>query len=114
MQGNETSKAVLASVFIFFGLLAALFGANIMTFIFGQLGPTAAGLTVSDVGYNESLAVQNASLQGIKVYAESSSTQFNVVSITIILILLVGVFIFFWKTFMGNGKKGAAMGGAFG
>ena len=41
---NQTVKEILAYITVFFLLLAALFGGQIMTFIFGQLGPDAAGI----------------------------------------------------------------------
>ena len=49
--------------------------------------------------------VQNNSLQGIVAYTSNSSTQFNTVSIAIILVLLIGVFLIFWKIFVSNKKK---------
>ena len=42
---NGTVTEILAYITVFFLLLAALFGGQIMTFIFGQLGPNAAGIT---------------------------------------------------------------------
>lgn len=108
---SDTTKEILGYITVFFLLLAALFGGQIMTFIFGQLGPGAAGLTISDPGYNQSLQVQNASLNGIVTYAEGSTNQMNVLSIAIILVLLIGVFLIFWNKFIkGNvAGKGAAM-----
>ena len=60
-------------------------------------------------------AVQNNSLQGIVAYTDNSSTQFNTVSIAIILVLLIGVFLVFWKIFVSNKQKREAnnMGGNF-
>ena len=43
-QNNSTVTEILGYITIFFLLLAALFGGQIMTFIFGQLGPDAAGI----------------------------------------------------------------------
>lgn len=101
---------------IAFTLLGVLFGMMIMNFIFGQLGPSSTGLTAADPGYNESLIIQNNSLQGIVTYTNGSSTQFNTVSIAIILVLLIGVFLLFWKIFVADKKKKASssgMGGNF-
>jgi vacuolar-type H+-ATPase subunit I/STV1 len=101
---------------IAFTLLGVLFGMMIMTFIFGQLGPSSTGLTLADPGYNESLDVQNNSLQGIVSYTANSTTQFNTVSIAVILILLIGVFLLFWGIFVANKKKSSSgsSGGNFG
>ncbi len=41
---NSTVREILAYILVFFLLLAALFGGQIMAFIFGQLGPDAAGI----------------------------------------------------------------------
>jgi len=101
---------------IAFTLLGVLFGMMIMSFIFGQLGPAATGLTSADTGYNESLKIQNNSLQGIVTYTNGASTQFNTVSIAVILVLLIGVFLLFWGIFVSNKKKQGAsssMGGNF-
>ena len=113
-SNNGTVQEILGYITVFFLLLAALFGGQIMTFIFGQLGPEAAGLTPADAAYNISLDVQNASLQSIKTYAEGSDNQMNVLSIAIILILLIGVFLLFWNKFIkGNvGKSGGMNFGA--
>ena len=70
---NNTVKEILAYITVFFLLLAALFGGQIMTFIFGQLGPDAAGIQdLSATVTNESGAwlnsttytVDNAAVQG--------------------------------------------------
>lgn len=98
---------------IAFTLLGVLFGMMIMTFIFGQLGPGATGLSASDVGYNESLEIQNNSLQAVVTYTDASSTQFNTISIAIVLILLIGVFLVFWKIFVGKDKGDRGSGGSF-
>ena len=62
--------------------------------------------------------IQNNSLQGIVTYTEQSSTQFSTVSIAITLIILVAVFLVFWRIFVVSKKKkekkGANMGGNFG
>jgi len=109
----DTQKSVVTTILILFTLLGALFGAQIMTFIFGQLGPEAAGLTSADAAYNVSLQVQNNSLQAINTYSQGASTQMTVVSIVVILLLLIGLFVVFWKSFMGDGKKGSGMAGNF-
>ena len=111
---NSTVREILAYITVFFLLLAALFGGQIMTFIFGQLGPEAAGLTSGDAAYNASLAVQNESLQGIVTYAEGSTAQMNVLSIAIILILLIGVFLVFWNKFIKGNVGGKSAGMNFG
>ena len=58
---------------------------------------------------------QNNSLVAIVNYTDGASTQLNTVSIAIILILLIGVFLVFWKIFVSNKKsKGDTAGGNFG
>jgi len=49
----------------------------------------------------------NQSLRAIGDYAGQSGTQFTTLGIAITLILLVAVFLFFWKSFMGKGKEGS-------
>ena len=112
-MATNTAKEVGAYVAILFLLLGALFGSQIMAFIFGQLGPEAAGLTATDPGYNVSLGIQNDSLQSVKTYTASGSTQMNTVSIGVVLLLLIGIFLVFWKIFIKGGKKGSSMGGNF-
>ncbi len=55
----------------------------------------------------------NDSLHAIGDYAGQSGTQFTTLGIAITLILLVAVFLFFWKSFMGKGK-GESGAGSFG
>jgi len=114
-KAGSTSDMISEYATIAFTLLGILFGMMIMTFIFGVLGPDAGGLTISDPGYNESLEVQNNSLVAVVTYTDGASTQLNTVSIAIILILLIGVFLVFWKIFVDK-KKGAGntSGGNFG
>ena len=114
---GQAISAIREYATVAFTLLGVLFGMMIMTFIFGQLGPSSTGLTAADPGYNESITVQNNSLQGIVAYTSNSSTQFNTVSIAIILVLLIGVFLIFWKIFVSNKKSRSSqgsMGGNFG
>ena len=57
---NNTVNEILGYITVFFLLLAALFGGQIMTFIFGQLGPDAAGITdENNVAINETGAFLN-------------------------------------------------------
>ena len=186
---SETKKDVLAYVIIVFLLLGALFGMQIMSFIFGTLDPSVitsftdknefvvnesgsaeeAGYTVAgasvlgfkgsvtvtemlnatdgvllpaanytvnaDTGlivngtavnydtvlitYNyirdgdlqlTSEAIQNDSLAAIQTYSAASSTQFSTVSIAITLILLIGLFVIFWKLIMKDGLIGGNKG----
>ena len=103
---GSSQKSVKEFALIGFVLLAVLFGMQIMTFIFGNLGPENSGLTVDSEAYNVSLDIQNDSLRAIGDYAGQSGTQFTTLGIAITLILLVAVFLFFWKSFMGKGKEG--------
>ncbi len=106
-----SSKAsVKEFALIGFILLAVLFGMQIMTFIFGNLGPDSSGLTVDSEAYNVSLQIQNDSLRAIGDYASQSGTQFTTLGIAITLIILVAVFLFFWQAFMGK-SKGEGTGG---
>ena len=109
-MANEV-KNVVVFVAVAFLLLGVLFGMNIMTFIFAQIGPANAGLTASDPGFNESLEVQNASLQAIITYTNQSDTQMSTVAIAITLIILIVLFLIFWKSFItpmmkSSNKKG--------
>ncbi len=110
---GKTESSVKGFVVVAFLLLGALFGMMIMNFIFAQLGPSNTGLTAADVGYNESLTIQNNSLQAIIAYTAQATTQFNVVSIAIVLIILIAVFLIFWKIFVKGDSKGGS-GGNFG
>ena len=95
---------------IAFTLLGILFGMMIMTFIFGLLGPGSSGLTAADPGYNESLTVQNNSLNSIVAYTGQSDTQMLTVAIAITLVVLIAVFLLFWGVFIKGGKKGGGGG----
>ena len=101
-------KSFVAIVFL---LLGALFGMMIMSFIFGNLGPTNAGLGVGSVAFNISQAVQNNSLGAIQTYSEQADTQFNTAGIAIVLLILIALFAIFWKFFIGGKKKGGGGGG---
>ena len=181
---SNVARDVKGFVVVAFLLLGALFGMQIMNFIFVQLGPSALTFTddtltvtnrtgtyinqttftipeASNLGFNGGFTVlqatntsngvviptsnytvsagagtiinastleweavnltytylrkpgaetsteqiQNNSLQGIVTYTEQSTTQFNTVSIAITLIILVAVFLVFWRIFV-TGKKG--------
>ena len=103
---GSPQKSVKEFAMIGFVLLAVLFGMQIMTFIFGNLGPSNSGLTVGSEAYNVSEDIQNQSLRAISDYAGQSGTQFTTLGIAITLILLVAVFLFFWKSFMGRKEQG--------
>jgi len=112
----KTQKVVMGFAMLVFILLGVLFGTQIMTFIFAQLGPTSAGLTIDDVGYNESLTIQNDSLVAITKYTGQADTQFLVAGIAITLLILIALFIVFWKYFMKDtigGEMGAGKSGSF-
>ena len=106
---GSSQKSIKEFALIGFILLAVLFGMQIMTFIFGNLGPENSGLTEDSEAWNVSEQIQNDSLRAIGDYAEQSGTQFTTLGIAITLILLVAVFLFFWKAFMG-GKPGGKEG----
>ncbi len=106
----KTNKSIREFATIGFILLAVLFGMQIMTFIFGNLGPANSGLVEFTEAYNTSLETQNASLQAIGNYASQAGTQFTTLGIAITLVILVAVFLFFWAAFMGSGKKGSPGG----
>ena len=108
-----TSKSVREFAMIGFILLAVLFGMQIMTFIFGNLGPEQSGLEFYSEAYNRSAGIQNDSLVAIGAYAEQSETQFTTLGIAITLVILVAVFLFFWKAFMGGRSPGSGGGGGF-
>jgi glucan phosphoethanolaminetransferase (alkaline phosphatase superfamily) len=111
MAKGEVKDSVTEFATIAFTLLGVLFGMMIMTFIFGQLGPTASGLEVNDTGYEQAVQVQNNSLNSIVTYTEQSDTQFITIAIAITLIILIAVFLLFWKIFVkteGKGKSSSA------
>ena len=54
--------------------------------------------------------VTNKSLRAIGGYADQSGTQFTTLGVAITLILLVAVFLFFWKSFMDKAKGGSGPG----
>ena len=56
--------------------------------------------------------VQNNSLKAIVTYTNQSSTQFITVAIAITLVILIAVFLMFWKVFVSNksNKKDGAAG----
>ena len=110
---QNIGKSVKQFAMIGFLLLAVLFGMQIMTFIFGNLGPENSGLTAGTEAFNQSLQIQNDSLTAIGNYATQSGTQFTTLGIAITLVILVAVFIFFWAAFMGSGKDSIAGGGNF-
>ncbi len=110
---GKINESVKEFAFIAFTLLGVLFGMMIMTFIFGQLGPSSSGLTISDVGFNESIQVQNNSLNAIVTYTSQSDTQFSTVAIAITLVILIAVFLLFWRIFVSQKKKGKESGDNF-
>ena len=109
----KVQKSVTEFAMIGFVLLAVLFGMQIMTFIFGNLGPENSGLTEGTEAYNTSIQIQNDSLHAIGDYTAQSGTQFTTLGIAITLVILVAVFLFFWVAFMGKGKKGDEGPGGF-
>ncbi len=116
-RGAQTVRQIVAFVGIVFLLLGVLFGAQIMTFIFGQLGPAQSGLTATDPGFNESIQVQNNSLNAIVTYTEQADTQLNTAAIAITLLILIALFLVFWVAFirpmMQQSSGGASKGGNF-
>ena len=103
----DIKKDMIVLVGIVFLLLGALFGVNIMSFIFGNLSPADAGLTTDDPAYNVSKEIQNQSLQAGLTYAQNASNQMNIVNVTIILALLIFLFFLFWTVIQNvQGTKG--------
>ncbi len=100
---SVTKNEIMSYVIIAFLLLGALFGMQIMSFIFGNLGPEAAGLTEGTALFNISSQIQNDSLGAILTYSSGASTQFSTLNIAITLILLIGLFIIFWSLVMKGG-----------
>lgn len=110
----DIQKNVKAFAFTVFTLLGVLFGAIIMTFIFAQLGPEATGLEVNDTGYDQTVAIQNNSLNAIVTYTEQSDTQFLTIAIAVTLVILIGLFALFWRFFVaGKDKEGSKSEGNF-
>jgi len=88
----------------------------------GTFGNVTGGWNLTNVTYSVvrkseveivTNQVQNDSLRAIGNYATQSGTQFTTLGIAITLIILVAVFLFFWKAFMGGGKKGEDGPGGF-
>ena len=187
-KSMDVGKSVLGFAFVAFALLGVLFGMNIMSFIFGNLGEAQSSSladgtttilnetdgflndsgytilgasadnfignvivnhvvnysdgngTIIDAGdYNVNIstgvltnatavdyinisvnytytsktvaklsaeAVTNNSLVALETYAEQSDTQFSTLAIAITLVILLAVFAFFWRFFMGSGGVG--------
>lgn len=98
----KIQKDIMAFGALVFLLLGILFGTQIMAFIFGNLGPTQAGLTSTDAAWNASTAIQNNSLAALQTYSSQANTQMNTIGITITLLILVSLFAIFWKLFVGK------------
>ena len=113
MATPDVKKTILIYASTAFILLGVLFGMNIMTFIFGSLGPESAGFATGSQVYNVSQAIQNASLNSIQTYSEASDTQFSTISIAIILVILISLFLLFWTYFMGGTGSTGKGGGSF-
>jgi len=111
MSKLDIKNEAMSFASIAFLLLAVLFGMIIMTFIFGQLGPANAGISQDSEAFNISSDVQNNSLVAIRTYSNQSNTQFTTVAIAITLIILIAVFLLFWKAFMGRGGMTQKQGG---
>jgi hypothetical protein len=107
---NKVIKSIGAFAAVAFLLLGVLFGMQIMTFIFAQLGPANSGLTVADPGYNESLIIQNNSLQSIVSYTGQADTQMTTVAIAITLAILIALFLLFWVFFIKPSRKSGGVG----
>jgi hypothetical protein len=58
-------------------------------------------------------ATNDNSLQAMSSYTENSSSQFTTISIAIILVILIGVFLLFWKIFVAKKKGKENSGGNF-
>jgi len=114
MADMDVGKGVKGFAVVAFTLLGILFGMMIMNFIFAQLGPDASGLEVNDTGYDQAVQIQNNSLNAIVTYTEQSDTQFSTIAIAITLIILIAVFLIFWKIFVvGKDSKSNGSAGNF-
>ena len=108
-MGMDVRKEVVALIGVVFLLLGALFGIQITTFIFGNLGPEASGLSSGSTAFNVSSNIQNNSLVAMQTYSAQANTQMNTIAIAITLVILLAVFALFWFFFMG--QKGRGSGG---
>lgn len=104
----DIKKEVGSFAFIAFTLLGVLFGMQIMAFIFGNLGPTEAGLTAGSTAFNTSQAIQNNSLAAVETYSGQSDTQLSTVAISITLAVLIALFVLFMRFFMDRKKGGGS------
>jgi len=55
-----------------------------------------------------STAITNFSLGAIETYSEQSNTQFSTAAIAVTLLILLALFILFWRFFMGTSGGGSA------
>ncbi len=88
---NYTVSASLGTI-----INATAQGWDNVSLTYSYLSKSSAELSAEDV--------QNNSLQAIVTYSDGASTQFNTVSIAIILSLLIAVFLIFWRIFVTNSK----------
>ncbi len=115
LSGNLNNGTLNGPIWVTDGILIIL--AAIIDF---TINPTTGLFTIINNNYffswieiqwsyqGESAArsVGEASLNAILVYTEGSSSQMNVITIAIILILLIGVFVIFWNKFIkGNASR---------
>ena len=107
---KNVQEGIAVLMLVFLGLFAVL----LLGFIFANLGPTNAGLLTSDNAYNSTARIQNLSLAAGETYANNADTQVTVVSVYIILLLLVGIFVYFAAQILGGkmmgGRKSSSSG----
>ena len=102
---NYTDGTVIPSANYTITTLGVITNATTIEYEAVNLSYTSSHKTEAEMVSDETT---NQSLQAIGNYAEQSGTQFTTLGIAITLIILVAVFIFFWKAFMGKKKEGEA------
>lgn len=110
-MGMNVKRDILLFSSVAFILLSILFGMNIMTFIFGSLNTANTAFANGSIGQNTSVAVQTNSLSAINTYASGANNQFSILSISIVLVLLLGVFALFYKNVIGGSRGEGGFGG---
>ncbi len=110
---NATNGAVITSATYTLNIAAGtLINSTIIDYPEVNLSYSFSAKTPAKLGAEET---QNNSLNAIVTYTEGADTQFSTVSIAIILVLLIGVFLLFWKIFVSQKQgKGSSGGGSFG
>ncbi len=101
----EVQENFAGFIFCAFVLISILGGMLIMVFIFGTQKPLIGEIVEpGSLAFNTSQSVINNSLSAIETYSEQSVTQMSVLTIAISLVILLLIFAFFWRLYMGENR----------